>query len=87
LVRTSPANILPPVHSANTAIHGFPIGICEMQIRHIAYMLFCPAKTRIQASGKFKSKSIKERKNEKVNDAYNGYWVGRPRRERDGIFV
>ena len=70
---------------STTFIHSYPIGICETQIRQIAYMLFCPARTKIQTSGKFKSKSIKERKNEKVNDVYNGSRIDRPRRGRDGL--
>jgi hypothetical protein len=49
-------------------------------------MHYCPAVTTIQASGKFKSESFKERKNEKISDAYNGSWIDRPRREWGGIF-
>jgi hypothetical protein len=64
-----------------------PIGICETQIKQIAYMPFYPATARMQASGKFKSKSIKERKDEKANDAYNGSWIDRLGREWDGAFV
>ena len=43
------------------AVPGLPIGICEMQIRQIAYMHSSPGKPTIQASGYFKSECFKER--------------------------
>jgi hypothetical protein len=35
------------IKPAAAFIHSYPIGICETQIRHIAYMLFYPAMAKI----------------------------------------